>query len=151
MLARFDLAWQTDLIFQDYDQENFWTQAWPKKFLNGKMVKDVDYWKLKDKPESKDYKWQTLWWGYPYNKSAGVLGMWFFSNSESMDKFATVYDKLDEYSKPGKCPLDSEGYMSAHMQIPYHLEKIGMLEKIRFCKNWHDDCPSVRRFYFKTR
>ena len=31
MLARFDLAWQTDLIFENYDQNYFWTQRWPKK------------------------------------------------------------------------------------------------------------------------
>ena len=151
MLARFDLAWQTDLVFEDYDQEYFWSQAWPKKVLNGKKIKDVDYWKLKDKPSFKDHQWETVWWGYPRKPSAGVLGMWFFSNSEAIDKFVTLYDHLDEYSKPGNCPLDSDGRMSAHMQIPYHLEKLNMLDKLKFCKNWHDDCPSVRRFYFKTR
>ncbi len=150
MLARFDLAWQTDLIFEEYDQDFFWTQAWPKKVLNSNMLKDVEYWQMKDEPEFKDVEWKTIWWGYPHN-SAGLLGMWFFSNSKAIDEFATVYDHLDEYSKPGNCPLDSSGYMSAHMQCPYHLEKLKMLDKLKFCKNWHDDCPSVRRLYFKER
>lgn len=147
MLARFDLAWQTDLIFSEYDQDFFWTQKWPKKIINGIMLSDLDYWKLSDQ----GYNFQTKWWGYPYN-SDGILGMWFFSNSDYMDKFVTLYDRLDEYSLPKACPLDSSGKMSAHQQCVYHLEQINILNKLRFCdKNWHDDCPSVRRKYFKER
>jgi len=147
MLARFDLAWQSDLIFEDYDQEYFWTQKWPKKILNGKMLKDIEYWKLSDS----GFNMETEWWGYPHNNQ-GLLGMWFFSNSENMNKFATLYDHLDEYSLPGNCPVDDSGKISAHRQIPYHLEKIGLMDKIRLCdKNWHDDCPTVRRKYFKER
>jgi len=147
MLARFDLAWQTDLIFEDHDQQYFWTQKWPKKILNGRMLKDLDYWKLRER--NLDFK--TKWWGYPHN-SDGLLGMWFFSNSDTVDQFVSMYDRLDEYSLPDKCPLDGSGRMSAHQQCLYHLEQLGIKDKLRFCdKNWHDDCPSVRRRYYKEK
>ena len=147
MVTRFDLAWQSDLIFKDYDPEFFWTQKWPKKILNGRMLKDLEYWKICEK----GYELETKWWGYPHNKD-GLLGMWFMSNSENIDKFVTLYDRLGEYSKSGQCPVDESGRISAHQQSLYHLEKIGLLDKLRFCdKNWHDDCPTVRRKYFKEK
>ena len=147
MLARFDLAWQSDLIFKNYDQEYFWTQMWPKKIFNGYMLKDVEYWRVQDQ----GLKMKTQWWGYPHNDD-GLLGMWFFSNSKNIDRFATMYDKLGEYSRMGRCPLDGSGRMSAHQQCLYHLQELEMIDKLKFCdKNWHDDCPSVRRKYFKER
>tara|TARA_R100000008_G_scaffold84681_1_gene72721 strand:- start:846 stop:1664 length:819 start_codon:yes stop_codon:yes gene_type:complete len=147
MLARFDMAWQSDLIFENYDQNLFWTQSWPKKILNGKMLKDIDYWRLRDS----GYSFETKWWGYPHNDE-GLLGMWFFSNSDNMNKFATLYDCLGEYSIPGNCPVDESGRISAHRQSLYHLEKIGLLDNLRLSdKNWHDDCPTVRRRYFKEK
>ena len=146
MLARFDLAWQSDLIFSDYDQDYIWAAMWPKKFLNGRMLKDVEYWKLVDS----GVEMENRWYGYPYDQN-GLLGTWFFSNSELIDKFTTLY-KLDEYSLPGRCPLDSNGCMSAHQQSLYHLSELGALHKLRFTeKNWHDDCPTVRRKYFKEK
>lgn len=150
MLARFDLAWQSDLTFNEYNPENFWVGKWPKKWYNGKMLDDVDYWKMSDGGKNNE-KFETTWWGYPHNNH-GLLGMWFFSNSENMDNFTTVYDNHDEYSKPGNCPLDSNGQISVHQQIPYHLKQIGLLDKLRFTdKNWHDDVPTVRRRYFKAK
>ncbi len=147
MLARFDMAWQTDLIFEEHDPQYFWTQKWPKKILNGHMLKDIDYWRLSDQ----NLDFETQWWGYPHNDE-GLLGMWFFSNSENIDKFVTIYDLLGEYSKPNVCPTDESGRISAHRQSLYHLEQIGLLDKLRFCeKNWHDDCPTVRRKYFKEK
>ena len=75
-----------------------------------------------------------------------------FSNSDNMNKFATLYDCLGEYSKPGVCPVDESGRISAHRQSLYHLEQIGLLDNLRLCdKNWHDDCPTVRRRYFKEK
>ena len=117
-----------------------------KEILKGRMISDLEYWKKSDMGLS----FQTEWFGYP-NTDDGLLGMWFFSNSENINKFATVYDCLDEYSLPGNCPPDSSGTLSAHQQCLYHLEKIGLKDKLKFDKNWHDDCPSVRRKYFKER
>ena len=150
MLARFDLAWQTDLIFEEYDQKYFWVGKWPKKWFQGKELSDLDYWKISDGGKYSS-QFETTWWGYPHNDQ-GLLGMWFFSNSENMSKFTTLYDCLDEYSLPNRCPLDVAGQISAHQQSLYHLERIGLKDNLRFTeKNWHDDAPSVRRKYFKER
>jgi len=151
MLARFDLAWQSDLIFEDYDQQYFWVGKWPKKIKKGRMLKDVDYWKLSNGGKNND-KLETKWWGYPHNRERGILGMWFFSNGNNIDKFVTLFNCLDEYSLPNKCPTDHDGKLSAHLQCVYHLEQLGMINKLKFCdKNWHDDFPSVRRKYYQTR
>jgi hypothetical protein len=150
MLARFDLAWQTPLVFSEYDKEFIWVAKWPKKSLHGKILDDLRYWQLCDVPGVKE-KMNNHWFGYPYDKN-GLLGTWYLSNSSTIDKFATLYCKLDEYSLEGNCPLDSSGRISAHQQSLYHIEQIGMLDKLKFCdKNWHDDCPSVRRKYFKEK
>ena len=146
MLARFDLAWQTELLLESYDMDFFWTQNWPKKTLNGRMLTDLEYWQKSDY----NLPFKTEWYGYPKTKD-GLLGMWFFSNSKNIDRFAEVYDNLNEYSLPNNCPHDSSGRISIHQQCLYHLEKIGLADKIKFTKNWHDDCPSVRRKYFKEK
>ena len=81
-----------------------------------------------------------------------LLGTWFFSNGKNMDKFATMYDKLSEYSLPNRCPYNHEGELSAHNQSLYHLRKIGLVDRLKFCdKNWYDDFGIVRRRYFKVR
>ena len=150
MLARFDLAWQTDLIFEDYDQKYFWVGKWPKKWFQGKELSDLEYWKISDGGKYSS-QFETTWWGYPHNDQ-GLLGMWFFSNSENMSKFTTLYDCLDEYSLPNRCPLDVAGQISAHQQSLYHLEQLGLKDNLRFTeKNWHDDAPTVRRKYFKEK
>ena len=150
MLARFDLAWQTDLIFEEYDQKYFWVGKWPKKWFQGKELSDLEYWKISDGGKYSS-QFETTWWGYPHNDQ-GLLGMWFFSNSENMSKFTTLYDCLDEYSLPNRCPLDVAGQISAHQQSLYHLEQLGLKDNLRFTeKNWHDDAPTVRRRYFKEK
>lgn len=147
MMARFDLAWQTDLIFADYDPEYFWTGMWPKAIKSGRMLKDIEYWRNRDK----GIKMKRKWWGYPHNDH-GLIGTWFFSNSDNMNKFATLHEHLDEYSKVGNCPMDTSGNISAHRQSLYHIEQIGLKDKLRFCdKNWHDDFGTVRRRYFKEK
>ena len=106
MLARFDLAWQSDLIFEYHDQEYFWTGKWPRKMYGDKILSDLEYWEISDSPyifQKETNQWvfvnlKTRWWGYPHNTD-GLLGTWYFSNSENMDKFGQLYDNLDEYTK----------------------------------------------------
>jgi hypothetical protein len=149
MLARFDLAWQTDLIFSEYNQDYFWVGKWPKKVFRNRMLSDTDYWKQSKGGEITE-GFETKWWGYPYNKH-GLIGTWFFSNSQDMNRFGTLFNCLDDYSRPKNCPL-ADGCMSAHMQSLYHIEQLDLLDKLKFCdKNWHDDFPSVRRKYYRNR
>lgn len=151
MINRFDLAWQNSLVFEEYNPEYFWVGKWPKKILQGEMLKDTTYWK-KSRGGTVDPGFDTIWWGYPHSEENGILGMWFMSNSQYIDEFATLYNYLDEYSKPGNCPTDYGGQISAHLQCTYHLKQLGLLDKLKFVnKNWHDDFPSVRRKYYQTR
>ena len=114
---------------------------------------------MREHAEREGLLFDTMWNGYPHNnghikdmQSNTLLGMWFFSNTENMNKFVTLYDCLDEYSLPGRCPYNDDGEISVHYQCLYHLEQIGLVDKLKFCeKNWHDDFGIVRRRYFKVR
>ena len=147
MLARFDLAWQSDLIFDEYDNKYFWTGKWPKKILDGRTLNDLEYWQLRDTHSNFD----TVWFGYPHTED-GLLGTWFFSNSENMNKFSRLFDNLNEYTKDGNCPNDFASQVSNHRLSLYHLKQINLIDNLKFCeKNWHDDFGTVRRRYYKTR
>ncbi len=147
MLARFDLAWQSDLIFDEYDHKYFWTGMWPKKILDGRTLHDLEYWQLRDTHSTFD----TVWHGYPHTDD-GLLGTWFFSNSENMNNFSRLFDNLNEYTKLGNCPNDSASQVSNHRLSLYHLEQINLIDNLKFCeKNWHDDFGTVRRRYYKTK
>ncbi len=147
MLARFDLAWQSDLIFDEYDHKYFWTGMWPKKILDGRTLHDLEYWQLRDTHSTFD----TVWHGYPHTDD-GLLGTWFFSNSENMNNFSRLFDNLNEYTKLGNCPNDSASQVSNHRLSLYHLKQINLIDNLKFCeKNWHDDFGTVRRRYYKTK
>ena len=147
MLARFDLAWQSDLIFDEYDNKYFWTGMWPKKILDGRTLHDLEYWQLRDTHSTFD----TVWHGYPHTDD-GLLGTWFFSNSENMNNFSRLFDNLNEYTKLGNCPNDSASQVSNHRLSLYHLKQINLIDNLKFCeKNWHDDFGTVRRRYYKTK
>jgi hypothetical protein len=147
MLARFDLAWQSDLIFDEYDHKYFWTGMWPKKILDGRTLHDLEYWQLRETHSS----FGTVWHGYPHTDD-GLLGTWFFSNSENMNNFSRLFDNLNEYTKLGNCPNDSASQVSNHRLSLYHLKQINLIDNLKFCeKNWHDDFGTVRRRYYKTK
>ena len=147
MLARFDLAWQSDLIFDEYDHKYFWTGMWPKKILDGRTLHDLEYWQLRDTHSTFD----TVWHGYPHTDD-GLLGTWFFSNSENMNNFSRLFDNLNEYTKLGNCPNDFASQVSNHRLSLYHLKQINLIDNLKFCeKNWHDDFGTVRRRYYKTK
>jgi len=144
MMARFDIALRTDLIFDIYDTDAFYAANWcwmHKK--NGERVKNPDYYLLDD---TSDLVHKHI--GYPHN-GKGLLDQWFFSNSKNMDQFVTLFDHLDEYTKPGHCPHDVSGSISSHRLSFYHLHKIGLVDKLKFTLHLHDDFPLIRRWIFK--
>ena len=53
-------------------------------------------------------------------------------NPFDMDRFATIFDKLGEYTTPGECPQWDN--ISSHMMFPWHLNKLGLFnkDKIKF-------------------
>jgi|2_EtaG_2_1085320.scaffolds.fasta_scaffold00416_14 hypothetical protein len=68
----------------------------------------------------------------------GFNDVWFFSNSEAMDKFSTVYDNLDFYMK------ETQG-QSSHEISRAHVVAIGLEDKIRYVKKLPVDYQLSRR------
>ena len=74
-----------------------------------------------------------------------------------MDILCGLYDKIDEYTKPGQTwmggkstVVDSSGNISNHRLIPKHLEVNNILDKLKHTFYTHDDYPLVRRYYFNS-
>lgn len=54
----------------------------------------------------------------------------FASNSDYMDQFCTLYDFLDEYTKPDQCP--TWNFISSHFLSVWHLKKLNLWDRISF-------------------
>ncbi len=151
MTTRFDLAWETDVIFSDYNPNNFYVGYWSAVFdKNGKDIFKGGRGPLydllrQDKKNINKFKYGLK--GYP-TIDEGFLDLWFFSNSENSDKFFNLYNLLDEYNKPGNCPTDSNNSISNHRLSKYHLEKLNLMKNLEFKFHMFDDFPEVRRKYF---
>lgn len=76
MVTRFDVAFFTDLIFDNYDPKYFWASNW----------NDLP------RPENNN----TLLFNNNFEGS-GFLDLWFFSNSNNMDMFSKLYDNIHKY------------------------------------------------------
>lgn len=149
MVARFDIAWQKDVKFSQFDSSAFYAGNWNRKyFANGQEVKNRLYYNIvaQDPNITKTFINKNI--GYPHNEE-GLIDFWFFANSNNMDKFATLFDRLDTYAKPGNCPTDHEGSISNHRLSLYHLQQEGLIDKLFFAYQLHDDFPLIRRWHFK--
>ena len=63
-------------------------------------------------------------YGWPLENSE-ILDHIFASSSENMDKFSSLFDKLDEYTLPGEC--QQWNTISHHFLMVYHLWKLNLL------------------------
>jgi len=166
-VGRYDLAWQTDVIFSKLNKNKFYAGYLNRISKKGKDVGNHEWHhlekellhngKLNKSQESKGYASRLV--GYPHNDE-GLIDRWFISNPKYMDKFCTLFDNLNEYTKPGKfwnidkvksSLIDCAGQISNHRLAPAHLEKIGLLDKLDFKFYTHDDFPLVRRLIFKNK
>lgn len=79
---------------------------------------------------------------------------WFISNSDNADKFATMYDKLFEYMKPGGEFPSSKQYagISSHFLTKFHANKLGLKEEFIYNFGGYGSKPDhyneVRRMYY---
>ena len=163
-VGRYDIAWLTDLNFSNYDPSYFYLTNWNRLFYNnGKEIKGADWYKLimsnkesliKDNITPPHIKSKLV--GYPYN-TEGVMDSWFFSNPQYIDILCSLYDNLNEYTKPGttwmggnSTVVDKAGNISNHRLIPKHLEESNLLDKIKHVFYTHDDYPLIRRYYFNS-
>ena len=154
MTSRFDLAFETDIIFNNYNNKYFYAGKWSKVSnklgkdlfkggrgplyslmrINGRIINTLNLTNI----------------GYPDTKD-GLLDLWFFSNSDYSTEFFNLYDYLDEYNKPGNCPTDSNNTISNHQLSLYHLKKLDYIKNIKFELDMFDDFPEVRRKYFHCK
>lgn len=149
MLARFDHALEKKIDFSTLNSEGVYSLVWPRWFEKDKPLPDKFYFPLINKIGRerflKSHSKRLV--GYPHNDE-GLLDQWICMNSENMNNFANLYNLLDDYSLPGQCPTDSSGQISAHRQSIYHLQKLGLEDKISLILDLHDDYPLIRRKYF---
>jgi hypothetical protein len=71
---------------------------------------------------------------YGWPNSNEILDHLFGSNSETMDKYSNLFDKLDEYTSPGQCPQWNT--ISNHFLMVWHLEKLGLLDTEKTLKSF---------------
>ena len=75
-------------------------------------------------------------WAFPHNID-GFLDYWFLSSSEIMDRFSSLYDKMDEYLHNDKIIL------SNHSLAKHHADKLNLKQK--YIKKEHIDFGLERR------
>lgn len=79
---------------------------------------------------------------------------WFIANSDNMEKFATLYDNIYEYMKPGgELPSNKQyGGISSHYLTRFHAKKLGLTEEFMYnfggYKQQPNDYNEVRRQYY---
>ncbi|KKR89157.1 MAG: hypothetical protein UW50_C0001G0247 [Candidatus Wolfebacteria bacterium GW2011_GWA1_44_24] len=71
--------------------------------------------------------------------SSGMSDLWFFSNSDFIDKFSTLYDYLGDYLN--HCEL------SSHALAKYHLEKQNLFGKTKYLFHDPEDFALIREKY----
>jgi len=154
MTTRFDLAFETDVIFDELESDGFYAGNWSAVYdWNGNDVfkggrgplYDV---MLQNPAILKNLKYGLK--GYPHTEE-GFLDLWFIANSDLSSEFFNLYNRLNEYTMPNNCPNDSSGRISNHRLARYHLETLGHIDKLRFKFHMFDDFPEVRRKYFGCR
>lgn len=115
MVMRLDVGFYSKLNFEEYDMSNFYASNWN------------DY-----PTKSNNYKWNKE----NHNQGKGFLDFWFFSNSEYMDRFATLYDNIEKYHV---CP---------HRSSYQHVSTF--TDKIKYIKYRWLDFEMIRRKEFNA-
>lgn len=146
MLLRFDLSWQNDLVFSDYDPFYFWTGNLKGVRSNGTYIDFPTYISHPEKFSNLSY--MTI--GWPGNvdcttrrtdkKYPGFNDLWFFSNRGNMSKFGELFNNLDQYLRN---PVHRQ-ITSNHSLVQQHLEHKNILQHTRLAFNLIDDFPLVR-------
>ena len=137
-ISRFDMAFFNDVIFKNYDMGRFYAPyAYRYVSSDGKEIPDNQYWEVAKKADMSKYTKKPI--GYPHNNE-GLSDLFFFSNSDFMDRFAALYDNLNSYLKECEC--------SSHLLALHHIKKLNLLDKLDFALYRFDDFDLVRRKFF---
>lgn len=111
MVSRLDLVFFTDVIFDRYDPGYFYASHW------------------NDVPNPKADRLQAN--KENHYEGVGFLDLWFFSNSEMMDRFSTLYNHRKEYD------------VSPHRASRQHVDTF--TDKIKYVFYRWEDHELVRR------
>ncbi len=144
MIGRFDVAWMTDVHFDQFDPSNFYASNWcVMKLPNGQGIRHED-WFLQGWDKKDNANLQHVHTGYPHTPHYPALAdYWFFGGSEIMDKFGDLYNNIGQFLK--------EGVPSNHEFALKQLQRTGLLPKLRFQFHIHPDCFLCRFVYFDWR
>lgn len=145
--TRFDVSYCTDVKFNKFDLNKFYSAKNIKYCENGKEINNRDI-----RPQKRDLtKLTKKKIGYPYD-DRGLLDYWFFSNSYNMDMFCNLYTHLPYYLdaikkfNPFYRRLNMRIYNNHRIAIK-HLKKIALLPKLDFAMELFTDFELTRRKY----
>ena len=116
MCSRLDLAFFTDVVFSKFDTQYFYASHW----------NDVPKKENKYKGNRKNHY-----------VGKGFLDLWFFSNSNMMDVFSTLYDNIEKYD------------ISCHLAARQHIGRF--TDKIKYVFYRWEDHEIVRRKFYASK
>lgn len=116
MVSRLDLAFFTDVVFDRYDLKYFYASHWNDAVnpCEGRL-----------QPNRENHC-----------EGKGFLDFWFFSNSEMMDEFSTLYDHRKKYD------------VSPHLSSRQHVDTF--TDKIKYIFYRWEDHEMVRRKFLNV-
>ncbi len=117
MATRLDVAFYSDVIFDDYDGEYFYASH-----RNCAATKDNNY----QSDHSNTDEGNTF------------LDLWFFSNSQNMDKFSLLYDEVENYD------------ISPHRSSRQHVDRVIGKENVKYTLYRWFDHEMIRRKLFSS-
>ena len=117
MITRLDVGFFTELVFDKYDLKYFYASH-----RNDAAQKSTNY--------KANYM--------NYDEGNTLLDLWFFSNSDNMDKFSLLYDYIDNYEA------------SPHKSSRQHVDTFIGKEKVKYTMYRWFDFELIRRKLFKS-
>ncbi len=118
MITRLDVGFFTDLDFSKYDMNYFYSSH-----RNDAATKHNNY----------QANYENHYEGFEF------LDFWFFSNSVNMDKFAKLYDNIENYE------------INPHRSSRQHVDKFIGKEKVKYTLYRWFDHEMIRRKFFEAQ
>jgi len=140
-LTRFDVVFFTDIIFKEFDMNNFYVGDCFSLFNpdGDKLPISIYYYAERNININRYHKEKG---DYTPNGDNGIVDYWFFSGSKIMDSFSELYDFLNDYF--------DKRLLSNHDLSLYHLRRLkdyGILANIVPIFYDYEDYSLVRRKY----
>jgi len=149
LLSRFDIAFESRLIFEDIDKNKINFSNWYG--VEYDQVKDIFrdgrgiYYNLSKRIDTSNLKKNGR--GYPHD-AEGLLDYWIISDKK-IDIFANLFNNLPDYFRPGACP--GSPYVSNHKVLLYHIKQNNYLKDVGFILDPTKDHSMIRWKYFNSK